>query len=151
MAAVPSALLAACGAGGSASTTPTPVPTPTGLTPQQASRFLGQAAWGANPTTLKALTDQGMNTWLTQQMAMPLSQSMTSWMIEKGYNDAAVSGNINGVDISGLYQADGTWKFKDGKSSSDTDLMALATATQPLTFTCLPPGTGVRTALKQTK
>ncbi len=96
MAAVPSALLAACGAGGSASTTPTPVPTPTGLTPQQASRFLGQAAWGANPTTLKALTDQGMNTWLTQQMAMPLSQSMTSWMIEKGYNDAAVSGNING-------------------------------------------------------
>ena len=65
--------------------------------------------------------------------------------------DLQVSGNINGVDISGLYQADGTWKFKDGKSSSDTDLMALATATQPLTFTCLPPGTGVRTALKQTK
>ena len=65
--------------------------------------------------------------------------------------DLQVSGNINGVDISGLYQADGTWKFKDGKSSSDTDLMALATANQPLTFTCLPPGTGVRTALKQTK
>ena len=65
--------------------------------------------------------------------------------------DLQVSGNINGVDISGLYQADGTWKFKDGKSSSDTDLMALATANQPLTFTCLPPGTGVRAALKQTK
>jgi uncharacterized protein (DUF1800 family) len=27
---------------------------------------------------------------------MPLSQSMTSWLIEKGYNDATVSGNING-------------------------------------------------------
>jgi uncharacterized protein (DUF1800 family) len=37
-----------------------------------------------------------MNTWLTQQMAMPPSQSMTAWLIEKGYNDATVSGNING-------------------------------------------------------
>jgi len=104
MAAVPSALLAACGGGGGSgpsptptpAPTPTPTPTPVGLTPEQASRFLGQAAWGANPTTLKALTDQGINTWLTQQMAMPLSQSMTSWLIEKGYNDATVSGNING-------------------------------------------------------
>ena len=98
LAAAPSALLAACGGGGGSgpSPTPTPTPTPVGLTPEQASRFLGQAAWGANPTTLKALTDQGLNTWLTQQMAMPLSQSMTSWLIEKGYNDATVSGNING-------------------------------------------------------
>jgi uncharacterized protein (DUF1800 family) len=100
MAAAPSALLAACGGGGSSSPSPapnpTPTPTPVGLTPEQASRFLGQAAWGANPTTLKALTDQGMNTWLTQQMAMPPSQSMTAWLIEKGYNDATVSGNING-------------------------------------------------------
>ena len=106
LAAAPSALLAACGAGGSDSavgsgsdsdsTALPPAPTPAGLTPEQASRFLGQAAWGANPSTLKALTDQGMNTWLTQQMAMPLSQSMTSWLIEKGYNDTTVSGNING-------------------------------------------------------
>ena len=106
LAAAPSALLAACGAGGSdsaigsgsgsGSTALPPEPTPAGLTPEQASRFLGQAAWGANPSTLKALTDQGINTWLTQQMAMPLSQSMTSWLIEKGYNDTTVSGNING-------------------------------------------------------
>ena len=106
LAAAPSALLAACGAGGSdsaggsgsgsGSTALSPEPTPAGLTPEQASRFLGQAAWGANPSTLKALTDQGINTWLTQQMAMPLSQSMTSWLIEKGYNDTTVSGNING-------------------------------------------------------
>jgi uncharacterized protein (DUF1800 family) len=57
---------------------------------------LGQAAWGANPISLKAVTDQGLNGWLTQQMTMPLSQSMTSWLIEKGYNDATLSGNING-------------------------------------------------------
>ena len=96
MAAVPSALLTACGAGGSPSTSPTPATIPTGLTPEQASRFLGQAAWGANPSTLKALTDQGLSVWLTQQMTMPLSQSMTSWLIEKGFNDPSASGNING-------------------------------------------------------
>lgn len=61
--------------------------------------------------------------------------------------DLQVSGNINGESLSGLYQTDGSWKLKDGKSSSDTALMALATANQPLTFTCLPPGTGARTAL----
>jgi hypothetical protein len=42
------------------------------------------------------LTDQGLSAWLTQQMAAPPSQSMTSWLIEKGYNDATVSSNING-------------------------------------------------------
>ena len=101
--ALPAAFLAACGGGGASSNTspsptptPTPTPTPAGLTPEQASRFLGQAAWGANPSSLKAVTDQGLNGWLAQQMAMPLSQSMTSWLIEKGYNDATVSGNING-------------------------------------------------------
>lgn len=108
-AAMPAAFLAACGGGGgggtgggitdtspSTSSTPNSSPTTPTLTSEQASRFLGQAAWGANPSALKALTDQGLSAWLTQQMAMPLSQSMTSWLIEKGYNDATVSGNING-------------------------------------------------------
>lgn len=100
-AALPTAFLAACGGGGGSSSTsptptPTPTPTPAGLTSEQASRFLGQAAWGANPSSLKAVTDQGLNGWLAEQMAMPQSQSMTSWLIAKGYNDATVSGNING-------------------------------------------------------
>ena len=100
-AALPAAFLAACGGGGGISSTsptptPTPTPTPVGLTSEQASRFLGQAAWGANPSSLKAVTDQGLNGWLAEQMAMPQSQSMTAWLIEKGYNDATVSGNING-------------------------------------------------------
>jgi hypothetical protein len=100
-AALPAAFLAACGGGGGSSSTsptptPTPTPTPVGLTSEQASRFLGQAAWGANPSSLKAVTDQGLKGWLAEQMAMPQSQSMTSWLIEKGYNDATVSGNING-------------------------------------------------------
>jgi uncharacterized protein (DUF1800 family) len=92
-AAAPSAVLAACGGGG-ADTSPIPSLTSESLTPVQASRFLGQAAWGSNPVTLMALTEQGLSVWLTQQMAMPLSKSMTSWLIENGYN-ANVSSNIN--------------------------------------------------------
>ena len=85
-------LLSACGGGGNA----TPTTQPAGLTPEQIARFLGQAAWGSNPATLKAVTDQGLSEWLTLQMQMPLSQSMTSWLISKGFNDATVSSNING-------------------------------------------------------
>lgn len=98
VAVMPSFLVTACGGSGSTTTESSSVPLPatSGLTPLQASRFLGQAAWGANPTTLKALTDQGLGAWLTQQMAAPPSQSMTSWLIEKGYNDTTVNSNING-------------------------------------------------------
>ncbi len=108
-AAMPAVFLAACGGGGGggagggiSDTSPSPSSTPNSspatptLTSEQASRFLGQAAWGANPSTLKTLTDQGLSSWLAQQMAMSLTQSMTSWLIEKGYTDATVSGNING-------------------------------------------------------
>ena len=106
---MPAVFLAACGGGGGggagggiSDTSPSPSSTPNSspatptLTSEQASRFLGQAAWGANPSTLKAVTDQGLSSWLAQQMAMSLTQSMTSWLIEKGYTDATVSGNING-------------------------------------------------------
>jgi len=95
--AVPTLSLVGCGGGGGSADTLNSSVLPTaGLTAAQASRFLGQAAWGANPSNLKVVTDQGLDGWLTQQMAMPLSQSMTSWLIEKGYNDATVSSNING-------------------------------------------------------
>lgn len=65
--------------------------------------------------------------------------------------DLQVSGYINGANLSGLFQSDGSWKLQGGKSISDSALMAMATASQPLTFTCLPPGTGTRTALKTTQ
>jgi hypothetical protein len=97
LAVVPASFLAACGGGGgSGSSGPSPSPVLSGLTSVEASRFLGQAAWGANPSALKAVTDEGLSAWLNQQMSMPMSQSMTSWLIEKGYSDATVSSNING-------------------------------------------------------
>jgi hypothetical protein len=44
-------------------------------------------------------------------------------------------------------QADGSWTMRGGGSKTDSALRAMATASAPITFTCLPPRTGKRTAL----
>jgi hypothetical protein len=46
-----------------------------------------------------------------------------------------------------LLQPDGNWLMRGGATRTDTALRALATAAQPLTFTCLPPRSGRRVAL----
>lgn len=61
--------------------------------------------------------------------------------------DLVVRGAADGVGYSGLMQADGTWRMRSGGPLSDSALRALATAAQPLTFTCVPPGSGRRIAL----
>ncbi len=52
-----------------------------------------------------------------------------------------------GVVHSGLLQSDGTWLMKNNDRLTDAALRALASASQPITFTCLPPGAGRRAAL----
>ena len=64
--------------------------------------------------------------------------------------DLTVRGNIDGVAVSGLLQADGSWLMRGGTVRTDAALRALATAAQPLTFTCLPPRSGRRAALDLT-
>jgi len=54
---------------------------------------------------------------------------------------------VNGTAYSALLQPDGAWAMRGGGTRSDTELRTLATATQPITFTCAPPGTGNRLAL----
>ena len=44
-------------------------------------------------------------------------------------------------------QPDGTWSMRGGGTRSDAALKELASAAQPLTFTCMPPGNGRRAAL----
>jgi hypothetical protein len=61
--------------------------------------------------------------------------------------DLAVRANVDGAIHAGLLQSDGTWLMKTAERLTDSALRALASASQPLTFTCLPPGTGRRTAL----
>lgn len=107
-----SALLAACGSDGSSGsgsglvtvTNPTPAPTPTpsptptvaALTAQGASRFLAQATMGATRTSIDAVLNSGIAGWIDAQFALPRDTSHWDWLTAKGFNDAAVSANLNG-------------------------------------------------------
>lgn len=67
------------------------------ITPQEASRFLSQAAFGGNDQAIADVINAGYSTWLDQQMAMARSQSYKDWLIEKNYHDGSndsVSGNV---------------------------------------------------------
>jgi hypothetical protein len=61
-----------------------------------------------------------------------------------------VRGNVDGTALSGLLQSDGSWLMRGGAVRTDAALRTLATAAQPLTFTCLPPRSGRRAALDLT-
>ena len=94
--------LSACGGGGAASSASTGGAAQGAVSPNalpdaaSASRLINQAAFGGNRAALDAMTQKGASAWLTEQMDMPRSQSMTDWLIAKGFADAAVNGNING-------------------------------------------------------
>ncbi|NBU25433.1 MAG: hypothetical protein EBS39_07410, partial [Gammaproteobacteria bacterium] len=64
--------------------------------------------------------------------------------------DLVVRGDIDGVALSGLLQSDGSWLMRGGATRTDAALRALASAAQPLTFTCMPPRSGRRAALDLT-
>ena len=55
--------------------------------------------------------------------------------------------SVDGAIHSGLLQSDGTWLMKSSERLADSALRNLASVSQPLTFTCLPPGAGRRVAL----
>ncbi|MGA1376456.1 MAG: hypothetical protein ACO32H_07750, partial [Steroidobacteraceae bacterium] len=63
--------------------------------------------------------------------------------------DLVARATVNGTAFSALLQSDGSWAMRGGGVRSDAELRALVTVTQPLTFTCVPPGTGRRIALDQ--
>ena len=55
-------------------------------------------------------------------------------------------GSAGGPALSALYQSDGSWLTKAGARLTDAALRALASASQPLTLSCVPPGSGKRIA-----
>jgi uncharacterized protein (DUF1800 family) len=93
------ALLAACGGGGGTSTTAAITPDNSlanNLALTDAARFLRQASWGGTNNEIKDLAASGQQGWLNVQFNAPQGQSLTRWLIEKGFNDASVSSNVNG-------------------------------------------------------
>jgi uncharacterized protein (DUF1800 family) len=98
-----SALLTACGGGGgssadtSANLGSTPPSSANDNTRQiETARFLRQAAWGSTLAEINEVTAVGIPTWLSGQFNQPLNNNLTRWLIDKGFNDANVSSNVNG-------------------------------------------------------
>jgi YVTN family beta-propeller protein len=64
--------------------------------------------------------------------------------------DLVVKGRIDGAERGWLYLGGGTFAADDGTSIADSALRALAqTAGQELTYTCQPPGSGVRAGINR--
>ncbi len=61
--------------------------------------------------------------------------------------ELVVKGSEGGVPRGWLRQSDGSFLDDTGATKSDAALRALATTDGPLTYTCVPPGSGQRTAL----
>jgi len=93
------ALLSACGGGGDTSTAPLAAPDNSpayNLALTDAARFLRQASWGGTSSEVKEMAVTGPQIWLNAQFNAPQGQTLTRWLIEKGFNDANVSSNVNG-------------------------------------------------------
>ena len=94
------ALLAACGGGGgteAAAPAPTPPPVAS-ITSGEASRFLGQAGFGATDAALARVQSLGYSGWLDEQVAAPRSQGHYDWMVASGYAVDTNLFNFNGTD-----------------------------------------------------
>ena len=101
------ASLAACG-GGADLNAPTGASTSTAIpvdpAEAAASRFLGQAAWGGNPTDIDRVIGSGQEAWLDQQMAMPIEQTFVDWLVDRGY------GYRDGLNALGAGLMPGLWR-----------------------------------------
>src|SRR5262249_14242791 len=58
--------------------------------------------------------------------------------------DLVVKGSVGGVARGWTRLASGLFEDDHGNSIDDTSLRALATSEGPLTYTCAPPGSGIR-------
>ena len=93
-------LLAACGGGGGDS--PAPIapapPAVAAISAAEASRFLGQAGFGATDAQIGRVQTLGYSGWLDEQFAAPRSQGHYDWMVERGYAVTTNINNFNGTD-----------------------------------------------------
>ena len=98
------AALAACGGGGggneSAPITNPPPPVQANPTDAEASRFLGQAAFGATDQELDAVKTNGYSAWLDKQMQMPRTQSHYDWMLANGWGVETSSVSFGGAEAT---------------------------------------------------
>jgi hypothetical protein len=71
------------------------------VTEAAASRFLGHAAWGGNPSAVDEVIGWGMEGWLDAQLALPIKETFVEWLVRRGY------GKKGNSSSQGLYP--GLW------------------------------------------
>ena len=89
----------------------------------------------------------GAGSAIEDRLALLRSQALT--VTPRRACDLIARVTVNGSPHSALLQADGNWALRGGGTRSETQLKELATVAQPITFTCMPPGSGRRAALDQ--
>ncbi len=97
------AALAACGGGGGGDSNPTPNPPPpvqANPTDAEASRFLGQAAFGATDEHLGKVKAMGYSAWLDEQLAAPRTQGHYDWMLANGWGVETSSVSFAGAEAT---------------------------------------------------
>ena len=60
-----------------------------------------------------------------------------------------VKGSVAGEERGGMLEASGQFRSDDGSLVSDAALRTLAVSDGPLTYTCVPPGSGVRMGINR--
>ncbi len=68
------------------------------VTANEASRFLGQAAFGGSAADVAVVQSLGLDGWLNSQFAAERTQSHWDWMVANGYAVVANTFNFSGVD-----------------------------------------------------
>ena len=71
---------------------------PTAIRPQQAARFLSQAAFGATPELIARVQAMGPAAWIDEQLQWPRGTGHVAWMLENGYGEERFRNNFQGVD-----------------------------------------------------
>ena len=101
--------LVACGGGGSglspAPAPSSPIPAPSfdppppsaSITREQASRFLGQAAFGADAASIDQVKAAGYAAWLDQQFTLPRGAGRLDYLYAKGFNAVENKNSRNGI------------------------------------------------------
>jgi hypothetical protein len=121
-------------------------PAPASLTRSQVAAFVAAADTDLAPIVGQQVTWRPGSS-ADQEARLTLLKQQAAIVSPRAACDLVVRGALDGTISSGILQSDGQWRMKSSATLNDTALRALATINQPLTFTCVPPGTGRRMAL----
>jgi uncharacterized protein (DUF1800 family) len=75
----------------------------TGVSPQQAARFLQQAGFASTPNDIATVQSQGYAAWLNTEFSKPTSASNYDWLVNHGYTAEQFRNSFAGA-ASALWQ-----------------------------------------------